>query len=275
MKKFLLLLFIINLINIPAFSKTEKTSAEYLQNKKHIAIMNPLVEHFAQKEIKKLLKKELSEGSYKVKFDGYTLYSMKKGVFKDLEIVGKNLVIEEIPIKSLTLKTKTDYNWIDFNQSPAKIKSDITFDYLLNLDEKSLNEALDRKDYQKVLDKVNSRAYPLFEMKNIKLRIKNNRTYLIMKYTLPLASNKKVKTFIVSSSFKVENGKIIATNVHIDKSYGNLPLDKVTNLVNLLDPLTFALDILKDGHCKGKVENVKIENDNIQIGGKIFIKKGE
>ena len=80
---------------------------------------------------------------------------------------------------------------------------------------------------------------------------------------------------MVSTDFKVESGKIKANNVLIDRAYGNLPLDKVINLINLLDPLSFTLDILKEDHCKGQVESVKIEDNKIQIDGKMFIIKGE
>ena len=82
MKKIILLLVISILTFAPAFSKTDKTSADYLKNKKHFAIMNPIAESIAQKIIKKSLKKDIGEGKYKVKFEGYTLSSMKKGIFK-------------------------------------------------------------------------------------------------------------------------------------------------------------------------------------------------
>ncbi len=275
MKKIVLSLFISLFVSLPIFASVDKTSEDYLKNKKHIALMNPFAEKLAQKVIKKALKKEIGNGKYKVKFDAYTLSSLKKGIFKYLEIEGTNLVIEDIPVNHLVLKTETNYNWVDFNENPIKIKSNITFSYNLELSEKSLNKALEQKDYKKTLERVNTRAYPLFTMNDVKIRIKDNRVYIIMDYSLPLASSKKSRKFLVSTDFMVENGKIRATNIHIDKVYGNLPLDKVTNLINLLDPLSFTLDILKSDNCKGRIESVKMENNNIQIGGKMFIVKGE
>ena len=273
MKKFILLLIISITIIMPIQAKTDKTSETYLKNKKHLAIMNPIAESFAQKIIKKSLKKEIGEGKYQVKFEGYTLSSMKKGIFKNLKIIGKNLNIKNIPIKSLELRSTTDYNWIDFNENPIKIKSDIAFNYYIELTEKSINEALKQKDYQKTLDNLNKRAYPLFTMHDVRIRIKHDKAHIIMEYSLPLASNKKKKTFMVSSKFKVENGKIKASNIGIDNAYGNLPIDKVTNLVNLIDPLSFTLTQLNNSNCKGQIENVKIEDNIIQINGKIFIEK--
>lgn len=272
MKKVLLLLFIASISLMPCQAKTDKISKDYLKNKKHLAILNPLAENVAEKVIKKALKKEIGDGNYKVKFEGYTFSSMKKGVFKNLEITGKNLTVEEIPIPYLYLKNKSDYNWIDFNEDPIKVKSDINFFYNLELTEKSINAALQQKEYKKVIEKLNLRAYPLFTMHDVVVRIKNNKTYIIMEYTLPLASTKKKRKFMVSSDFKVVDGKIQTKDVSIDKVYGNLPLDKVINLVNIIDPLNFTLGEINDDNCKGKVSNVKIEDDIIKVDGEIWVK---
>lgn len=270
MKKFLILLLITFLV-LPAFSKTDKTSAEYLKNRKHFSVMNPFVESIAQKVIKKSLQKNIGKGNYKVKFDGYTLFSMKRGIFKNLEITGRDLDVEGIPVPYLSLKTVTDYNWIDISQEPVKIKSDMEFAYEMELTEKSISEALKHEDYKKILTKINKRAYPLFVLHDVRIRIRHDKVHIIMDYSLPLSSHNKRKTFMVSSNFVVDNGKIKASNIGIDNAYGNLPLDKVTNLVNLLDPLSFALDIMKDEKCTGKVENVKIENNIFKINGRMYI----
>ena len=81
-----------------------------------------------------------------------------------------------------------------------------------------------------------------------------------MSYSLPLTSNNKKKTFMVSSNFQVDNGKIKASNIGIDNAYGNLPIDKVANLINLINPLSFTLAQINDSDCKGQVENIKIDD---------------
>ena len=79
MKK--LILFIILCIFImPVSAEVDKFSKEYLQNNKHIALINPLVEAYVEHEIKSAMKKETG-GKYKVHFTGYTTESMKKGIF--------------------------------------------------------------------------------------------------------------------------------------------------------------------------------------------------
>lgn len=268
MKKFLILLIAI-LFAVPVFA-VDKKSAEYLRNKRHLSPMNPIVESIAEKAIKKSLKKETG-AKFKVKFEGYTLSSMKAGVFKNLVIKGKNLTVEDIFLPYLELKTVTDYNRIDYTQNPVVAKSDMVFEYNLGLSEKSINDALKSKEYQKTIEKINKRAYPLFVLSDARIRIKDNRVYVIMSYNFPINPAKKDKTLVISTDFNVENGHIKAKNVGLNSAYGNLPIDKVTNLINLLDPLTFTLDVMNDNKCKSRIENVKIEDNIFQINGKMFV----
>ena len=273
MKKILILLICV-FIMLPVFAKTDKNSVEYLKEKKHLSLMNPVVEKIAEKAIKKSLKKEF-KGSYKVDFDGYTLGSMRAGIFKNFVVKGKNLEIDEIEIPYLKLTSVTDYNWIDYKAEPMVYKSDMTFLYEMDLTEDSINSALKHKSYKKKIEKINNIAYPLFTLYETRIKIKNNKLYIIMEYNLPLASFKRNKTFIVSTSLKVENNKIYANNVNIDKSYGNLSLNKVTNLINLLDPLTFTLSLIESKDCQGRVDSVTIMDDIIKINGRINIKKND
>lgn len=273
MKKFLILLITL-CVSSSVFAKTDKTSAEYLRDKKHLSAMNPLVEKIAEKAIKKSLKKECG-GKYKVEFDGYTLGSMKVGIFKNLLITGKNLEIDEIEIPYLQLKSVTDYNWIDYRQDPMIYKSDMEFSYSLHLNEDSINSALKSPKYKKNLDKINQIAYPLFILNDTQVKIKNDKLYILMEYNLPLSPFKRNKVFIASTGLKIQNNRILAKNVNIDKSFGNIPINKVTNLINLLDPLTFTLSLIETKDCQGEISSVKIIDDIIEINGKINIKKSE
>ena len=151
MKKFLLFTIINLLFFSPVLARVDKTDAEYLKNKRHFAIMNPIAESVVEKAIKKNLKKEMGSGYYKVRFNGYTLSSLKKGIFKNLEITGKNVETEGIHIPYLNLKNATHYNWIDLDSDPITVKSDMAFNYSLILDETSLNDALKHKSFDKKL----------------------------------------------------------------------------------------------------------------------------
>ena len=71
----------------------DKYSQEYLKNHNHFSIMNPIAESIAEHSIKSALKKETG-ANFDVKFEGYTLSSMKKGIFKYLELTANNVKSE-------------------------------------------------------------------------------------------------------------------------------------------------------------------------------------
>ena len=78
--------------------------------------------------------------------------------------------------------------------------------------------------------------------------------------------------FVASSDFVIKDGKIRAGNIKLNSAYGNLSLEKVANLLNLVNPLEFTLSMLDNEKCDAKVENINIVNNKIKIDGKIFVK---
>ena len=271
MKKFLATLFIISLFLTPVFAKTDRASEEYLKTGRHLSVMNPFAEAIVEHSIKKAIKKE-ARGKYRVKFRGYTLSSMKKGIFKYLEIRGKHIVAENIHIPYCELKTVTDYNWIAYDEDPVVFKSDVTFNVVAHLSEETINDALQTEEYLKVIRKINKLAFPLFTLNKVTVKIKNNKVHLIMFYNIPLKPNQKERTFMVSSGFRAENGKIRTYGIGFDNAYGNLPLNKVTNLINLINPLEFTTNLLDNNSTKSVIESLKIEDDIVKINGKIYVK---
>ena len=249
----------------------DKTSQEYLKKHKHFAVMNPIAESFAERTIKSSLQKETG-GKYKVKFEGYSLASMKKGIFKDLEITGENVTAEGIPIPYVHLKSLTDYNYVDYTADPITFKSDMKFEYDMLLSAESMNTALKHSNYNAVLENINKLAYPMFVVNGVSTKIINNKLYILTEYNFPIAPSAKNKVFVASSDFTVKDGKIRAANVKLDSAYGKISLSKVANLLNLLNPLEFTMEVLESKRCNGNIENVKIVDNKVKIDGNIFIK---
>ena len=270
MKK-ILLVFILMLFAVNTGFAADKYSKDYLQNHRHFAIMNPIAESMAEHIIKSSLKKETG-GKYKVKFDGYTVSSMKKGIFKNLEITGTDIVSEGITIPYVHLKSLTDYNYVDYTKDPVEFKSDMKFKYEMMLSDESMNTALKHSNYKAVLDNINNIAYPMFEVKGVSTKIMNNQLYILTEYNFPIAPSPKNKVFVASSGFNVKNGKIRAANVKLNSAYGNISLNKVANMLNLLNPLEFTLARLESKECDANVENVNIVDNKVKIDGKIIVK---
>ena len=270
MKKTIILFILILMSSTVAIAKVDKYSKDYLKNNKHFSIMKPFAENLVEYTIKKSLKSE-TNSNFDVEFSGYTVESIKKGIFKDFKLNGKDVLINEIPIPFVSIKSLSDYNYIDYTQKPIVYKSDMEFQYELLLSEDSLNFAVKHKEYQKVIEKISNLAYPMFQIYGVSTKIVNNKLYILVEYNFPLANSNKNKVFISSCEFKVIDGKIKTDNIEINSAYGNISINKVANLLNLLNPLEFTLNLLNEKNCNTKIENVKIIDNKLKINGRIIV----
>ena len=270
-KKIIVTLFALSFLTLNVYSATDRFSEEYLKNNNHFSPMNGFAENLVERSLKKALKKETG-AKFDVKFSGYTLASMKKGIFKSLELTGIDVEDNGIVLPYVHLKSISDYNYIDYKKKPMEFKSDMIFQYDIELSEESINKALEEGDYKKIIKSVNIISGPLFEAKGVRTKIVNSKMYIIMDYNFPIIKSSKDKMFIMTSDFMVADGKIRAKNVHIDSSYGRISLNKVTNLINLLNPLEFTLDMLENKQCQGKIENINIVDNRVKVSGKIYVK---
>ncbi len=271
MKKIILTFLLLFLMVGSSYAAQDRYSKEYLQNHKHFSPMNSFVENIVKHNIKSSLKKETG-ANFDVIFKGYTVSSMNKGIFKYLELTAENVTSEGIPIPYVHIKSLSDYNYIDYKKDPIEFKSDMKFAYDMELSEKSMNEALKHSSYNNVLNKINNLAYPMFQVKGVSTKIINNNLYVLTEYNFPIMPSSKNKVFVASSDIRVENGQIKACDVKLDSAYGNIALDKVANLLNLLNPLGFTMNLLESKQCNGNIENVNIVDNKIKIDGKIYIK---
>lgn len=269
MKKILALFFIAFLTTNICFS-VDKYSVEYLQGKNHFSLTKNFAEMSVKKALKKALKKETG-ANFDVKFEGYTLSSIKRGVFKSIELSGEDVKYNELVIPYVHLMSLDDYNYIDYTKNPIEFKCDMKYAYEIWLEDETINAALKDADYNKVLAKVNKIANPFFVVKGVRTKIKEDKLYIITDYNLPLAVTKD-RSFVAQSDFEVVNGKIKAKNIHIDTAYGNIGLNKVANLINYLNPLEFTVDVLGSGKQKTIIEKVNIVDNKVKISGKIYIK---
>ena len=72
------------------------------------------------------------------------------------------------------------------------------------------------------LQKVNQRAYPLFVLHDVRVKVFNEKMKIMMDYSLPLANNGKVKTFSVTTDFVGKENLVKAYKIAYDKAYGKL-----------------------------------------------------
>ena len=233
-----------------------------------------LSEKIGEKLVKKAIKKNITSGDIKVNLDAYSVRDLKAGRFKSLEIDGKNVDIQGVYISSFNAKTLCNFNYIANDKKGNYIvKEDIPASFNAIITEEDLNKTMLSSDYKRMIDDINSIGGNLniFQITSTNIKLKNDKMYYVLKYSMPFV--RKTKELVITANLKVENGQIELANTSFLNNSMALDVDKLSKLINYINPLDFSAKILENKDAKFNIETVNISNGKITIDGNMTILK--
>lgn len=233
-----------------------------------------LSEKIGEKLVKKAIKKNITSGDIKVNLDAYSVRDLKAGRFKSLEIDGKNVDIQGVYISSFNAKTLCDFNYIANDKKGNYIvKEDIPASFNAIITEEDLNKTMLSSDYKRMIDDINSIGgnFNIFQITSTNIKLKNDKMYYVLKYSMPFV--RKTKELVITANLKVENGQIELANTSFLNNSMALDVDKLSKLINYINPLDFSAKILENKDAKFNIETVNISNGKITIDGNMTILK--
>lgn len=233
-----------------------------------------LSEKIGEKLVKKAIKKNITSGDIKVNLDAYSVRDLKAGRFKSLEINGKNVDIQGVYISSFNAKTLCNFNYIANDKKGNYIvKEDIPASFNATITEEDLNKTMLSSDYKRMIDDINSIGgnFNIFQITSTNIKLKNDKMYYVLKYSMPFV--RKTKELVITANLKVENGQIELANTSFLNNSMALDVDKLSKLINYINPLDFSAKILENKDAKFNIETVNISNGKITIDGNMTILK--
>lgn len=233
-----------------------------------------LSEKIGEKLVKKAIKKNITSGDIKVNLDAYSVRDLKAGRFKSLEINGKNVDIQGVYISSFNAKTLCNFNYIaNDKRGNYIVKEDIPASFNAIITEEDLNKTMLSSDYKRMIDDINSIGGNLniFQITSTNIKLKNDKMYYVLKYSMPFV--RKTKELVITANLKVENGQIELANTSFLNNSMALDVDKLSKLINYINPLDFSAKILENKDAKFNIETVNISNGKITIDGNMTILK--
>jgi len=233
-----------------------------------------LSEKIGEKLVKKAIKKNITSGDIKVNLDAYSVRDLKAGRFKSLEINGKNVDIQGVYISSFNAKTLCNFNYIaNDKRGNYIVKEDIPASFNAIITEEDLNKTMLSSDYKRMIDDINSIGGNLniFQITSTNIKLKNGKMYYVLKYSMPFV--RKTKELVITANLKVENGQIELANTSFLNNSMALDVDKLSKLINYINPLDFSAKILENKDAKFNIETVNISNGKITIDGNMTILK--
>lgn len=233
-----------------------------------------LSEKIGEKLVKKAIKKNITSGDIKVNLDAYSVRDLKAGRFKSLEINGKNVDIQGVYISSFNAKTLCNFNYIaNDKRGNYIVKEYIPASFNATITEEDLNKTMLSSDYKRMIDDINSIGGNLniFQITSTNIKLKNDKMYYVLKYSMPFV--RKTKELVITANLKVENGQIELANTSFLNNSMALDVDKLSKLINYINPLDFSAKILENKDAKFNIETVNISNGKITIDGNMTILK--
>lgn len=233
-----------------------------------------LSEKIGEKLVKKAIKKNITSGDIKVDLDAYSVRDLKAGRFKSLEINGKNVDIQGVYISSFNAKTLCDFNYIaNDKRGNYIVKEDIPASFNAIITEEDLNKTMLSSDYKRMIDDINSIGgnFNIFQITSTNIKLKNDKMYYVLKYSMPFV--RKTKELVITANLKVENGQIELANTSFLNNSMALDVDKLSKLINYINPLDFSAKILENKDARFNIETVNISNGKITIDGNMTILK--
>lgn len=233
-----------------------------------------LSEKIGEKLVKKAIKKNIVSGDIKADLDAYSVRDLKAGRFKSLEVSGKNVDIQGIYVSSFNAKTLCNFNYIaNDKRGNYIVKEDIPVSFNAVVTEEDLNKTMNSSDYKRMIDDINSIGgnFNIFQITSTNIKLKNNKMYYVLKYSMPFV--RKTKELVISADLNVENGQIVLANTTFLNNSMSLDVDKLSKLINYINPLDFSAKILENKDAKFNIENVKISDGKIVVDGSMTILK--
>ena len=250
------------------YDMTSKTSQFFSK----VTGQNFLAEQIAGKLIKKAVKKNIESGNIKASLKSFSVRDLKAGRFKTIEISGKDVNVQGIYITYFKAKTLCDFNYIvEDKNKDLIIKEDIPMAVSAVITEDDLNKTMNSSDYKRLVGDINNLigSFNIFQINSTSVKLKNNKMYYIMKYSLPFA--RKSKQAVLSADICVENGKLKMKNTELINC--NIDVNAVSKILNYINPLDFSVKILENKDAKFNIQNVTIADGKINMDGKITILK--
>lgn len=281
MKKIILLLGILFVTSTVAQAACDYSCvAPYDLNNKFrtfvgaVSGVNTVVENGAEALITKEVLKIASADDLKVDLQSRSARDLKNGILKSFELSGKNVIVNDIHLVSLDLKTLCDFNYLKPANNDVVVMEDFPMSFDMLLDQESINKSMTHPRYRQAVADINKMAASYgfgFRINSTKVAIKANKFYYIVGMTIPHV--KREQKVVFESNIRVKNGKIELSKSELVS--GNLRLDikKIDFLLNYLNPLEYSVKFLDSHNAKINVKDLGVHDNQIKISGIAIVPK--
>ena len=237
----------------------------------NITGMNLTRTKISETVLKKVISKSVKQGKLNVNINSYSGNDLAKGIFKSLNISGKNINIDGIQLSSLNLKTLCNFNYVKYDKKGnLEFREDFPMSFDIQMSADDLNKTMESEKYTNALNKVNRFAFAGLKVSSTQASIRGNKFYYTLLIDVPFSKQQKVE---LTADLNVTDGKISLKNTRLTSNSKTADLKKIDSIMKHINPLDFSVNIFDNKNAKISVKNVAIKNNIIIADGIIIIPK--
>ena len=198
--------------------------------------MKFLAEKTAEKIIAHSLRKNFN-GSFDVDIESFSAPDLKKGRIKSATIHGKNLAARGVYISEVKVNTLCDYNYVEYNKDPIIFHTNIPLKFETTITEEDLNNTVVDMKLIDDFSHMNGYGISLFKVEDVKIKLKNNKIYLIVCVKAPILMGDRLIKISFTGKLNIVDGKIVFENI-TSENLRNVSLDNFLAKLNEINMFT-------------------------------------
>lgn len=282
MKKWLLLIIFIALFSTPAFASCNylnrcpqyppNLSSNVNQFFSNATGTTFLAEQFAQKMIKQELAKATNQ-NFEVTVKAFSVEDLLAGKVKSIKITGNNVEIQGIHISSLKVQTLCNFNSININARPIKLRENAVLGVWAEFSGEDLRKSIEYKNYSQAVSTIDlsNLGISSFRVYSSTISMENGKLYFTINAT-PSGPYKPLD-IAVGADINVQNGNVISSKINLINLYTGFDLSKFSNYLNPVNYLKFPINLAGNQKAEVQIQNVNIIGNRAFLYGTIFLPK--
>ncbi len=233
--------------------------------------LNIITTQIAEAIIKKEISKLLQKGSVKVKLKAYSAGDLIAGKVKSFEIIGKNIILNDIYISSVKAYSLCDFTYFDYKKNPTVLKSPLFVNYeaeIKNNEFQKIFASGNIKDsLQGIPIKIGFIKLGEVDFIDIKPIIANGK--ITMKANLIYKKFPLVFNFPINfeTAIKSKEDKILLTNFKFNSDTNNNELNFITRSFEFNNINIFNLKSIENENSDINIKKINVVGDKIIIEG--------
>ena len=221
--------------------------------------------------IEKSINKSIKGGKLNVTLDSYSAKDLANGIFKSIQVSGKNVSIDGIYFSSLEVKSLCEFNYIEYdNKGNLAFKEDFPMSFSVQVSNDDINNTMQSEKYKKIISNINILGISGIKITSTKASVRGNKFYYAFNINIPFMKERKVE---LTADLKVKEGKIDFHNTRLVSDSFKLDLKKLDFLLDYINPLDFSVHVFENKNAKVYIKNITIKNNIINADGIIIIPK--